>query len=349
MSGYLKKPENFQSESGREFNYINFLKKDNIFYVIDWAKIEKTGEGSGNFIKRNLFKLKRSFLDRTKKFLPEPHSSFLGGLILGAKDSMGSELQEDFRKTGVIHIVVLSGFNVTIVADFIVKFFSFLGMAWSGIFGGISIVLFAIMTGASATIIRASIMAILVITARLTSRYSEITRALFLAAIMMLLFNPMLLVYDPSFQLSFLASLGLIKLSPYIENKTRFIPEEFGLRTLFAATVATQIYVLPLLVWLVGEVSLISPLVNLLILVIVPSVMLFGFLMNIVSFMSFDIAFLISSPVYFMLDYALKVVEYFSLLKYSFISSIYLPIWIAGLIYVGYFFLFVLMSRKNRG
>lgn len=348
VKGTLKLPENFEGENGREFDYVNFLKKDNIFYLINWAEIEKTGEGGGNIIKRKLFEIKREFLDQSKKFLPEPHSSFLGGLILGAKDSMGSELQEDFRKTGVIHIVVLSGFNVTIVAEFMVRFFSFLGSTISGVLGGFSIILFAIMTGASATIIRASVMAILVIVARLTGRYSEITRALFLAGFFMLLFNPMLLVYDPSFQLSFLASLGLIKLSPYIESKSKFIPKSgLDLRSLFAATISTQIFVLPFIVWMMGEISLVSPVVNMLVLMTIPVVMLLGFLMNIFSFIYFDLGYLLSVPVYLLLDYSLIMVKIFSEFPLASIDVNTFSIYFVLIAYVIYFLVW-LMYRVEK-
>ncbi len=348
VSGVLIKPENFEAENGREFDYVNFLKKDNIFYVINWSEIEKTGEGGGNVIKRSLFKIKKKFLDQSKKLLPEPHSSFLGGLILGAKGSMGQELQDDFRKTGVIHIVVLSGFNVTIVADFIVKFFSFLGFVWSGLFGGISIVLFAIMTGASATIVRASIMALLVIIAKLTNRYSEITRALFLAGFFMVLFNPMLLVYDPSFQLSFLASLGLIKLSPHIESRCMFIPKgRFDLRGLFAATVSTQIFVFPFLIWMMGEFSIVSPAVNMIVLAVVPSIMLIGFLMNIISFVYFPLGLALSVPVFLMLDYILISVGLFSKIPGASVSIPSYPFYIVLVTYLMYTLIAIRFSRSE--
>ena len=128
------------------------------------------------------FLLKNKFLDSLSLVIPEPHSSFMGGLTVGAKQSISKDLQEDFRKTGIIHIVVLSGYNITLVADTIMRFFSFLPGVFGLSLGMFSIGMFAIMTGASATIIRASVMAILVLLARATGRVSEITWVLFITA-----------------------------------------------------------------------------------------------------------------------------------------------------------------------
>jgi len=93
------------------------------------------------------------------------------------------------------------------------------------------------MTGASATVVRAALMAFLVLIARATGYHSEITRALFVAALLMIFHNPMILLYDPSFQLSFLATLGLIMLVPWIETKLSWIPKtKFDFRGLAAAS-----------------------------------------------------------------------------------------------------------------
>ncbi|MCH8329246.1 MAG: ComEC/Rec2 family competence protein [Nanoarchaeota archaeon] len=185
--------------------------------------------------------------------------------MLGTKQSLGEELKQDFIDTGIVHIVVLSGYNVTIVSDAIVGFFGYFlsGMVAFSL-GLISIVFFAIMTGAGATIVRASIMAILVLIARRIGRTYEITRALLLAGLVMLIHNPWILVFDISFQLSFLATVGLIYLAPRFEKYVRFLPKFWDIRGIFAATIATQLFVLPFILYKMGTLSLVSPFVNLL-------------------------------------------------------------------------------------
>ncbi|MFC1721205.1 ComEC/Rec2 family competence protein, partial [Patescibacteria group bacterium] len=312
IEGKLQVPKNFETDSGRVFNYVDYLGKDGIRYQMFNPKIELLGKGDGNFIKEKLFAFKRAFLENSAQIIPEPHTSLLGGLVVGAKQALGKDLLDDFRATGIIHIVVLSGYNVTIVAEAIMRFLSFAPRVFAMSFGAISIICFAIMTGAGATIVRASIMALLVIAARATGRTKEITTALLFAGLLMLLHNPKILIFDPSFQLSFLATLGLIYLAPLIEKHFHLLPTKWGFREFATATVATQIFVLPLLIFMIGEVSLVSLPVNLFVLAVIPLTMLFGFLAGMAAFISFALAAPFAFFAYILLAYELKVVDLFA-------------------------------------
>ena len=126
VQGKIEAPKNFQgSDSGRVFDYVSWLKKDGIYYQMFYPKIELVGHGKGNPIKAALFKIKNSLTDSVSRAIPEPHASLVGGVVFGAKHSLGEELLDAFRATGIIHIVVLSGYNVTIVAEWIFKLASF--------------------------------------------------------------------------------------------------------------------------------------------------------------------------------------------------------------------------------
>ena len=124
--GKLQKPKNFNSDDSREFDYVSYLAKDKIYYQMFYPDTVFLSGGKGNFIKEKLFAIKNAFISQIKKSIPEPHASLLGGLVVGAKESLGKKLQNDFRKVGLIHIVVLSGYNLTIVAEFMIAIFSFL-------------------------------------------------------------------------------------------------------------------------------------------------------------------------------------------------------------------------------
>lgn len=300
------------------FDYVNFLKKDNIFYEIKKPKILFLEKHRGNYIKEKLFIFKKIITNQIKKILPEPESSLLAGILIGAKEDMGQDLLDEFRKTGIIHIVVLSGFNLTILAQFIMIILSVFGRKISAIFGSMSIILFAIMTGASSTIVRASLMALLVILAKSMGRNSEAIKLLFLAGFIMLIFNPMLLVYDASFQLSFLATLGLLVLSPKIESLIKYGDFKiFNFKEILGATLSTQIFVFPLILYLMGEISIISPLVNILVLVLIPLSMLLGVVTILISFINFDSGLLLSYINYLILSYDLNTVHYFSKLSFA--------------------------------
>ncbi|MBO06337.1 MAG: hypothetical protein CMI58_04820 [Parcubacteria group bacterium] len=338
--GVLKTPKNFITDNNREFDYINYLSKDEIFYSMLFPKIEVLDTGRGNFIKEKLFSIKRTLISKMNEIIPSPESEYLSGLIFGVKESLGKDLEGDFRRTGLIHVVVLSGYNVTIIADSILKSLSFLPIHTSLALGALSIVFFAIMTGASATIVRASVMALIVIMGRVFSRRYDITRSLFIAGFLMILHNPKILIFDPSFQLSFLATMGLIHFSPIVEGKLKFIPEKYQLRKLISATLATQFFILPLLLNKIGEISLIAPVSNILVLPFIPFTMFFGFITSILGLALNFLGFIPGFLSFILLNYQIRVVEMFSSIPFSSVGVKVFPIWLTFLIYAFYFYLY---------
>ncbi|MFA6397429.1 MAG: ComEC/Rec2 family competence protein [Candidatus Paceibacterota bacterium] len=334
INGTLKIPSNFENENGQTFDYVSYLRKDGIFYQINYPKIEIISRGNGNFIMRGLLGLKNGFLNIISRTIPDPEASFMGGILLGTKQSLGDDLKQDFVKTGTIHVIALSGYNVTIVAENIMKFFGFLPITLSIYFGIGAIILFALMTGAGATVIRASLMAILVLVARLLGRSSNITRAIFIVGFLMLLQNPWILAFDVSFQLSFLATIGIIYLTPRVEKHLMFLPKKFGLRELVSATLATQFFVLPFILYKMGILSIVSLPANLLILPFIPATMLFGLLTGVFGFVSTILAFPFSSISYLLLHYELFVVKFLASLGFSSITINKFPLILVLIIYL---------------
>ncbi len=336
VKGTLGKPENFLTDNGKEFDYVNYLAKDRIFYELKFGKAEKISSGHGAFLKTYLLKFKNKFIESLGRSIREPEASLLGGLLLGERNSLGRGLQKDFRLAGVSHIVALSGYNITIVAEGVMMALSFLPRAAALTAGSASIFLFAIMTGGSATVVRASIMALLVLLAKATGRIYDVGRALIIAGVLMVLHNPMILVFDVSFQLSFLATLALIYVSPVIEKHFLFITNKFKFRELIVSTVATQIFVLPFLLYKMGLVSLVALPANLLILPIIPLIMLLGFIVGILGFISFYLAWPIALIVSLLLTYQLKMVSLFAGLPFSAVSLKSFPVSLTIFIYVFY-------------
>ena len=347
VQGELRRPNKFETDTGRTFNYPLFLAKDDIFLQVSFAEVEKLGGVGGNPVKRVLFGVKGAFLERVGRVIPDPQVSLLGGLVVGAKEALGNELNDAFRRTGIIHIVVLSGYNVTIVAKSIMASLdTFLPKMVGFGFGSVAIVFFAIMTGASATIVRASIMALLVILAQATGRTYVITRALFIAGFLMVLHNPYILLHDPSFQLSFLATIGLIHVAPHLEKYVLFLPKTLGFREVATATVATQLFVLPLLLYMTGELSLVALPVNLLVLFAVPATMLFGFLAGAVGFISTILSLPFAWVAYALLSYELFIIQMFDMLLFASVTLPNVPLWLVVALYA-VFIALLLRFRKE--
>jgi competence protein ComEC len=345
LTGKIKLPENFSASSrgsalidsrAEAFDYVSYLAKDGIYYQMFRPQMEKIASGKGNKIKEILFNLKHSFLGNINQHIAEPESSLLAGLVVGAKQSLGKKLLADFRLVGVIPIVVLSGYHLTIVAQAMMRLFTFLPRLLSFSMGGLGIILFASMTGGSATIVRASIMSLLVLLAQGVHRDYNMTRALFLAGFFMVMQNPHILVFDPSFQLSFLATIALIYLAPHVKKYFTFVPERFGLRELAVSTIATQLFVLPFLLYSMGTLSLVALPVNLILLPLIPLTMFFGFTVGTLSFISSLLTLPFAFIAHIFLWYELWIVELFASFPFASVSISYFPFWLMTLLYASY-------------
>ncbi|MCR4274715.1 MAG: ComEC family competence protein [Candidatus Campbellbacteria bacterium] len=317
VSGNLKKPESFVTDNGSTFNYPAYLAKDGIFQQMLFPIIDIISRGKGNFLYRALFSVRRRFVDTVATHLPEPNASLLSGISIGAKDGMDDATDEMFRRVGLIHIVVLSGYNITVVSDTVMRLLSFLPRAFMLGGGGVVVLLFTIMTGATATAVRAASMAVLALLARIVEAKYDIVRALFLVAFVMVLHNPRVLLFDPSFQLSFLATFGLITLSPIIEKKLARVTNTFSLRQTLSATLATQVFVVPLLVHMNGQVSFISLVANVVVLPVIPLSMFFTYLLGGIGPFVAPVATLLSFPTFVVSEYILEVSDFFSRVPFA--------------------------------
>ena len=332
--GVLEKPEAFTTDLGRTFNYPGYLSVRGISYTLSFAEVEKRGAGEGNKIISTLLSLKHTFMQSVEKLLPEPQAGLAEGLVLGVKRALGENLEQAFRITGIIHIVVLSGYNVTIVAEGIMRLLSaFFRPRTRVMFGVVAIAAFAIIAGLSATVVRASLMGSFVLLARATGRTYAIARALTVAGLAMLVINPKLLAFDPGFQLSFLATMGLIFLAPLIEARLKLVPTKFQVREFVTATIATQIFVLPLLLYSIGEFSVVAVLVNVLVLPAVPLAMLFIFLAGAVGMFVQMLAVPFALAAHILLSYIVFVAEWFAALPLASFPVPAFPFWVVVLAY----------------
>ncbi len=304
----LEEPGEFET-NGRIFDYKGYLRVRGVWYTSRFTNVEFVSSGHGSLVKTLLFKTKRKFTDSIRDALPEPESSLLAGLLLGTKQSLGKELLTEFQKTGVSHIVVLSGYNIAIVASSIMAVFKFLPKNMSFGFGAVSIILFTILSGGGASAWRAAIMVLVALFAKKFNRDYKASRVFGFTIVLMLAPNPLLLAFDPSFQLSVLATIGLIFVTPHVTPYLSWITERFGLQEIVSSTIATQITVLPYLIYNMGILSLVSLPVNVLILGTIPLTMFLGFITGVLGLFSLYLSFIPAFFTYILLWYQLTVVH----------------------------------------
>lgn len=342
--GKLEVPQNFITDTGKEFDYVNYLRKDGIFYTMSFANVEILSHDNGNIIKKYLFKFKNSFLEKINYAITPPESSLMAGLILGERANFDKDEREAFIRTGTIHIIALSGYNITIVAEWFMKLFKFLPINLGLGMGMLAIILFVIMTGGASTGVRAGIMATLVLVARATGRTYDVGRALILAGIVMILFNPMILAFDVSFQLSFIATVAVIFLTPRIEKYFIWVTPRFQLRDIITVTFSAYIFVLPFILYKMGNLSLVALPANILVLPFIPFTMLLGFITGGFGFISSFLSLVSGYVSYLFLHYELSVINFLSDLSFASYTIKNFPLVLVILIYA--YFMYFLFGKS---
>ncbi len=304
----LKKPEPF-----KEFDYAAYLSRENIYALCAFPEqVRLIASGQGNPLKAKLLAGKSLFAASVARILPEPHAAFLGGLLYGARRSIPEDLQEDFRRTGTAHLVALSGYNISVVAGFILAIFIWLSVPRRAAFplAVVSIGCFIILAGAGASLVRAGIMGGVVLLAKSAGRISRVRNVLALSAAIMLLQNPKILAFDVGFQLSFAATLGLVAFGPYFTGKFSFLTSWLGLREAASATFSAIIATLPLILHQFGTLSLIAPLANILVVPMMPITMMTGFLAGLLGLVSTVLGTIAGYFAWLPLQYEISVIRY---------------------------------------
>jgi competence protein ComEC len=208
--------------------------------------------------------LRNKIINFYQQVLPQPASGLTAGIILGSKGTLTSDFWESVKSTGVAHVVVASGTNVTFVVSFLMGVFTFFLPRKRAIFFVIfSIILYLFVSGFEAPLIRAAIMAIIAFWATEVGRLVNAWRILFLAAAIMLIIQPDWL-NDIGFALSFTSTASIMLFEKRINKWLKHIPEL--LREGFSTSFAAQIGVAPILFVTFGRFNIWSPVINALVL-----------------------------------------------------------------------------------
>lgn len=307
VEGKLVAPQKFD-----DFDYAAYLAKDSIFSLLYYPKIDKTGEASLSLF-RKIFQAKRSFQDSVSRSIAEPNASFLNGILLGSREGIPKSLKEDFNKTGTTHLLAISGYNITVVALYISVLLTFFMRRQKAFwFAIIGIIVFTILTGASASVVRASVMGILVLIARQAGRFYNPANSIVFAGAAMIALNPKVLRFDVGFQLSFLATLGLLYLYPLIQKKMEKVPGLWTFKDNFIATVSAQLAVLPIILYNFGNFSPVSAPANVLVLPVIPLAMLLGFLSGVSGLAWSGLGRIVGLAAWLVSEYVILVVRFFA-------------------------------------
>ncbi|PJA47367.1 hypothetical protein CO172_01885 [Candidatus Uhrbacteria bacterium CG_4_9_14_3_um_filter_36_7] len=332
------------------FRFDRLLESRGIYGTCSFPGFLKIEERTSPSIRAYLFSIKDFFIEKLRKIVPEPHATFISGLLFGGGSSFSRELREDFSRTGTSHILAASGYNVALFSQLLLIWLSqtFLGKRRSIFIVSVLMVVYVFLAGATAPVVRAGIMGLLVLVGSFIGRKAFMRNILLFTACLMLIGNPRLLFDDVGFQLSFLATTGLIVISPKIASWFSFIPEAFGIQQSFIASLAATITTLPILIWHFGSFSLIAPLVNLIVLPWIPYLMFFGITGIFISLFSFSLAILWILPGWALSFLILHIVSWLSFVPFASVTLVSSYIWAIGIAFIEVWFFWKWIYRKEQ-
>ncbi len=266
------------------FQYDKYLERFDIYALCAYPESVMAYPAQTKHVFAYLLSFKERLAEQIVTIWPEPYAGFMAGLLYGYRGGLGS-LDDSFRKTGLTHIVAVSGQNIMMVMSALlwVCFTVRLKRPYALTLALSGIVLFVFFTGASASVVRAGCMGVMMILAEFAGRGRSMRNVLVAVAALMVAVQPKMLLYDAGFALSFLATIGVIYTTPQVKQWFQWVPETLGLQEIICVSLAAIAWTLPLSVYQFGQMSFVAPIANIVVLPILPVILGAGVLATVIA------------------------------------------------------------------
>jgi len=346
LKGKLERP--IKQKNFGEFDYELYLAREKIFtYLNIWQEkdIQKIGEDDSNFLVYFSLSARDKIKEISKQTLPPPYNYLLIGMLLGEKGFIPPNLKEVFAEAGIMHILAVSGLHVGIIAMALFALLSMLKLPNKlKLFTLILIlIIYASITGFRPSVLRATIMFILLIGGKLINRNRNLNISLFFAAFLILLLNPLIL-YDAGFLLSFIVTLFIINLSPILQEL--FYKIVVWIKNPLAVSTAAWIGIFPLSAYFFSKVSIISIVSNIFIIPLTGIAVILGFVTFFIGLVSISLAGIVANINYLVLNLITFIAKSFSSLPFAFIYVAQPSIMVIALYYLTVFFIIEIFYKK---
>ncbi len=274
LAGTLYKPQ--PATQPGEFDFARYLREHNTFAGLSASQLIVKNESSWGW-----YRLKQRIIRTQVKALGSPLGQLMSSVVLGRRAvDLPPDIQQIFIGSGLAHILAASGFHVSLLLGFVLRLTEKLSNQKRLLIGMLTLLVYSCLTGFSPSIIRASLMGIAVLAATINQAKVRPLGALLVIAIAILFFKP-LWIWSLSFQLSFLATLGIIIMLPILSNYLAFLPPNIA--SAVAIPLAATIWVMPLLVYTFQTIATYSILVNLFITPLISIVSLGGMISSAIA------------------------------------------------------------------
>ena len=293
----------------------------------------------------NLFQgIRENLTQIIDQSLPSPQNALLSGILLGTQSDLPIFLKNDLKTTSTIHMVVVSGQNLSILAGFVMGMVTFLGRKKTVCLTLFVIVFYSLLTGLGVPVLRAAIMAGFAYLAQILGKDRSGWWVLLVTAGLMLIYNPNWLL-NISFQLSFLATFGVVVVSPILTQVLKRVPEI--LKQDLATTISAQALVLPIIAFNFNQISLAGIFANILILWTIPLVMVSGIITLILGLISPILGQITGLFPAILLTYFVDIVNFFAKIPGASLNIEKTSI----IIWIGYYFMLGaviwILNKKN--
>ncbi len=283
------------------------------------------------------------FTQRSNQIFPGDEGALLTGILYGER-GLTKPTKDNFRRAGLLHIIAVSGSNVTIVVVLVMPMLLWLGLRRKTAFGALTFALiaFVLFVNPYASVVRAALMGWLIELAPLLGRIPRPSRLLLIAAVFFVAWQPWALFYDASFALSFLAMWGLLVWTPWFYERLQKIVPWKGVRQIVSATFGATLMTTPYTAWAFGQVTVFGVITSLLVLPIIPWIMTVG-----IFALIFPVA-IFTLPARGFLDWILWVAKMPNVVPVGVWSNLSTPFSFMIGLYACLFAIWRLVQRKNR-
>ncbi len=284
VRGKVELPEDFVTDTGRIFDYDNYLSSRGVDAVVGFGQVVKIKEGRFSFT-RAATTIRGWIAETLASYIRFPIDGIVAGMLVGFQGGIPKYLSDIFRDTGTLHTLVLSGYNITVLAGFLGLLLRKLPFRIKTVLIGVGIALLVVVSGAGVAAVRAGIMGSIALVASMSLQPYNVLRALFISTLLFFFISPTTIFVDPGFHLSFLATLFIITLLPILSEKLQWIPKgKINLRELLILAVGLPVFMLPYMMYFSGLFPFVSPIANIFLVPIIPLLMLSGLLVVSFSF-----------------------------------------------------------------
>lgn len=318
------------------FNYKEYLKTKKIYGSFKAEKISVIKENNVNFILRISNNTRNKVIEIAKKILPQQTSSLLIGILIGERQYISEDITENFSKSSLSHILAISGSHISYIIIGITFILTKSRTSKKGMYiiTILSLIFFIFITNFSSSVIRACIMGIIVLFAKIVYRKPDILTSISVSLLIILIDNPFA-IKDIGLQLSYLGTIGIVYLNKPIANfLEKYMKKKIA--KMLAITISAQIMVLPVTVINFNNISTVFIISNIIATPLTGGIILLGYANVLIGVISLDIAKIIAILTHSLVQLLIWTAELTAKIPYSSITTI-----TPHLITVIYYYIFI--------